>query len=566
MKYTKILFVLLLVAALLTPAMGAFAQEDSQLVIGVGTFSGRHNNPIWMTSGAQMSLYPLILPGLTWYDGEVQPVLDLAESVDINDDATVYTFTLPEVATWSDGVPITAEDVEFTVLLYLDPVIQALSPAFSKNLDGVVGAVEYKAGEADSVPGLEVVDERTIRFTLTGSDYLFLRKSILGILPKHVLGEVSVDEIDSHPYIDEPTVTSGPYNFVEYEPDQFVRLERREDYWGEPAQIDTVIFRLFEETETLYAALEAGEIDLGSVAAEEVARFEAMDGISTLSRPGIGYLVTHFNMGEELIGATDEINCAALKEEGKVEYAPHPPLDDMRVRQALAYAVDVEEIIDVIAAGQGTPIYSSIFGPSWLDNSGLNDYAHDPDMALELMAEAGWTPNENGQLVDADGNKMRDLIYVAQPGQPSFDLGILLQDYFGAIGVGLEVRLTTSSSFIPTVLAEEWDLARNAGGAFGSDPDVSVNYYSTCAGWAGALGFTSPAFDEAMNAGSSTNDLEERAAAYNTASKILNTELPSLFFMTANVNFAHADKLQGFAGAASADYMTWNLREWTIAE
>ncbi|MBN1287582.1 MAG: peptide ABC transporter substrate-binding protein [Anaerolineae bacterium] len=565
MKHMKIILALLLVVVLV-PAMGAFAQEGSQITIGVGGITGRHYNPIWMTSGAQMASFPLILPGLTWFDGEVQPVLDLAESVDINDDATVYTFTLPAAATWSDGEPLTAEDVEFTVLLYLNPIIQATSPAFSKNLDGVVGATEFKAGETDTVPGVEVVDAQTIRFTLTGSDYLFLRKSFLGILPKHVLGDVPVEEIDTHEYLDAPTVTSGPYNFVEYEPDQYMRFERRADYWGEPAQIDTVIFRIFEESETLYAALEAGEVDIASIAAEEVERFEAMDGISTMSNPGVGYLVTHFNMGEALIGAGEEVDCAALKAEGKVAYEPHPPLDDMRVRQALAYTVDMPEVIDVIASGQGTPIYSSIFGPSWLDNSGLNDYAYNPDKAIELLGEAGWTLNDSGRMADAEGTPMRDLIYVAQPGQQSFDLGLLLQDYFGAVGVGLEIRLTTSSSFIPVVLAEEWDLARNAGGDFGSDPSVSVNYYTTCAGWAGALGFTSPDFDEAMTAGSATNDLAERAAIYNTASGILNTELPSLYFMTANVNYAYSDKVQGFVGANNANYMTWNFGEWTIAE
>ena len=566
MKNRNALSVILLMAMLLTSVAAASAQEGSQIVIGVGGITGRHFNPIWMTSGAQMASLPLILPGLTWFDAEVQPVLDLAESVDINEDATVYTFTLPADATWSDGEPLTAADVEFTVLLFLSPETQATTPAFSRNLDGIVGAPAFKAGEADTVEGLEVVDDHTIRFTLSSSDFLFLRKSFQGILPKHILGDVPVEEIDLHPYMDAPTVTSGPYNFVAYEPDQFIRFERRSDYWGEPGQIDTVIFRLIEEAQTLYAALEAGEVDVAAIAAEEVERFEMMEGMNTVSMPGIGYLVAHFNAGEALIGASEEITCEQLKADGKVAYEPHPPLDNVLVRRALAYAVDVQEIIDVIYAGQGTPIYTSIFGPSWLDDTGLNDYAYDPDMAAALLEEAGWTTNASGRRVDAEGNLMRDLIYVAQPGQASFDLGILLQDYFGAVGVGLEIRLTTSSNFIPTVLGEEWDLARNAGGAFGSDPSVNISYYVTCTGWANALGFSSPEFDDLMTQGNATNDLSERAAIYNQASRILNEELPSLFIATANVNYAVSDRVQGFVGCSSADYMTWNFREWTVAD
>ncbi len=567
MKHVKALLALSLIAVMLMPTMGAFAQEDSQLVIGTGGITASHYNPIWMTSASQMQSFPMILPGLTWFDAEVQPVLDLAEDVEVNEDATVYTFTLPAEATWSDGEPLTANDVAFTVLLFLNPVIQATNPAFSANWDGVLGAAEYKTGEADTVEGIEVIDDQTISFTLTASDYLFLRKTYLGILPEHILGAVPVDEIDSQEYMDAPTVTSGPYNFVAYEPSQYIRFERRADYWGAPAQIDVIIFRLFEETETLYAALEAGEVDLAAIAAEEVSRFGEMDDIETLSMAGIGYLVVHFNAGEGLIGESDEVNCAALKEEGNVAYEPHSPLDNKLVRQALAYATDTEEIIAVIADGQGTPIYSPIFGPSWLDNTGLNDYAYDPEKAAELLEEAGWTTDEKGNRVDAEGNRMRDLIYVAQPGQTGFDLGILLQDYFGAVGVGLEIRLTTSSNFIPTVLGEDWDLARNAGGAFGSDPSVNINYFTSCAGWSPYIAFANPEFDAAMVAGSATNDLTERAAAYNTASRILNEELPSLYLMTANVNYAYnSAKLEGFVGCSSSDYMTWNFREWTVAE
>ncbi len=557
--YRRFVSLIIVILAVFSLAAATSAQEDT-VIIGAPTTTAFRNNPLWATSTADFYVFPLILPGLTWFDDQMNPVLALAEDVTISDDGLTYTFTLPANATWSDGEPITAADVKFTWELKSHPALLALPqpPAGRGDITLVAGVEAYSSGEVDEITGIQVIDERTVAFTLNSPNFLFLGNATLGILPRHILGEVDPAAIADHPYLEFPSVTSGPYLLTEYVRDSFWRLAAREDYWGEPAMIPNVIIRVFAELEAQLAAMEAGEIDVTAIPAVEASRFEALEGVDVVSRPGLGYYVLHFNMNEPRVveGCTAEAVAEA--------YTGRPPLDDVRVRQALSFAIDRDEIIDVIADGQGTRIFSSIFGPDWLDHSGLEPYDYDPERALELLAEAGWTLNEAGnRLVNADGEAFRQLIYVSQPGEEGFRLGILLQDYLGAIGIPVEIRLTTAANFLPTIFGEDWDLARNVGGSLGRDPSESARFYRTCAGWANALGYSNVEWDALMDAGAATTDLAERAAIYNEASRILNTELPSLFLMTQNNVWAVRDRIQGFTGSAG-NYITWNLPAWTL--
>lgn len=402
------------------------------------------------------------------------------------------------------------------------------------------------------------MDDRTVTFTLNSPNFLFMGNATLGILPQHILGDVDPAAIADHPYMEMPDITSGPYILTEYERDNFWRLTARADYHGTPATIANVIVRVFADNQAQLAAMEAGEIDLTAIPATEVDRFETLDNIRVVSRGGLGYYVLHFNQSEPRV--TEGCSAETVAE----AYTGRAPLDDVRVRQAISFAIDRDEIIDVIASGQGTRIFTSIFGPDWLDNSGLEAYDYAPQRALDLLAEAGWTLNQAGnRLVNANGDPIRQFVYVAQPSQESFDLGVLLQDYLGAIGIPVEIRLTTSSNFLPTVFAEDWDIARNVGGALGRDPSESARFYRTCAGWANALGYSNPEWDALMDAGAATTDLTQRAAIYNEASRTLNTELPSLFLMTQNNVWAVSDRIDGFAGSAGG-YITWNLTSWAL--
>ncbi|MGQ9666212.1 MAG: ABC transporter substrate-binding protein [Anaerolineae bacterium] len=534
-------------------------KQGGPVFLGTGGMTGKHFNPIWMTSNPQFLAFPLILPALTWFDDKVQPIPHLATSIDVNADATEYIFHLPENARWSDGTPLTADDVVFTYHLAIHPVVgQAV---WANNFASVKGATEYQKGEADKIEGIQAVDAHTVRFELKQPNAAFLFNTYLGILPKHILETVPPEELEKHPYVDAPTVTSGPYDFVEFVPEQYIHLKKKADYWGTPATLDEVYIKLFESTATTLAQLEAGEIDVALIPPEELERFEGLPHVEVAKVKGIGYYVTHFDFRNEAQIA--ELN--KPKDQGGKGYSitktPKPYLQDKRFRQALAYAIDTNAVIQVVAGGEATPIYSSIFGPEWAVNPNLNKYNQDLDKAKELMTAVGVTFDDKGTAL-WNGQPIT-LVYLSNTSEEARKLGEVLQQQLSKVGIRLDIKLVTSSAFLSAAINGEGDLIRNAGGRFGADPSVSSLYYTCKAGWSElVIGFCNPKFDELMNQGVATSDIKERQKIYWEASAILNEELPSLFFYTPNVFFGVNKGLKGLKPSADPGYLTWNITEW----
>jgi ABC-type transport system substrate-binding protein len=530
-------------------------KSGGPVFLGTGDMTGRHFNPIWQTSNPQYWTFPLILPALTWFDDQVQPIPHLATSIDVNEDATEYIFHLPENAVWSDGEPLTADDVYFTYHLALNPV--HINPSWSKAFSSVKGADAYRDGEAETIEGIQVVDDYTIRFELGAPNAEFLRNTFLGILPEHILGDVAPEDYDTHPYMDAPTVTSGPYEFVEYVPEQYIHLVKKTDYWGQEATLDEVYVKLFDSAATILAQLEAGELDFAEIPAEERARFETIEHVDVMSVKGIGYYVTHFDFrNEEQIATVVESGSW-----GEFTKEPKPYLQDKRFRQAMAYAVDSNAIIQVVADGQGTPIYSSIFGPDWAINPDLNTYERDLDMAKSLMEEVGVTFDEDGKAL-WDGKQI-NLVYLSNTSEEARKLGEVLQQQLGEVGIRLDIKLVTSGAFLTAAIQGEGDLVRNAGGRFGADPSTTTLYYTCAAGWASlVIGYCNSEFDELMNQGVAVSDPAQRQAIYWEASAILNDELPSLFFFTSSRFFGVNKGLRGLMPSADPGYVTWNITDW----
>lgn len=535
-------------------------KEGGPVFIGTSGMTAKHFNPIWLTSNPQFMAFPLILPALTWFDENIQPIPDLAESIDVNEDATVYTFHLPENAVWSDGEPLTANDVYFTYKLVLTPGVGAGS--WNTNFATVKGVAEYQKGEADEIEGIMVIDDQTVEFDLTAPNAVFLTKTYLGIMPEHILGGLLAEELEANSYIDNPTVTSGPYEFVEYVPDQYIKLVKKDNYWGKQVNLDEVYIKLFESNETMLAQLEAGEIDIAVLPPEEVDRFKSIDYLNVIETKGVGYYVTHIDARtKEQVDALREAGTWDVPEDIEIK----PYLQDKRFRQALAYALDVNSFIAVVADGQATPIYSPIFGPDWAVDPNLNTYDRDLDKAKALMEEVGVTFDEKGTALWE--GKPIELVFLTTSSEKKRQFGEILQQQFGEVGIRLDIKMVTSSAFIAAAVAGEGDLIQNSGGRFGADPSVSEGYYSCTAGWGTLVtGYCNPEFDQLMKDGVATSDTQTRADAYWKASEILNDELPSLFFYTDSTFTGVNSGLTGIKPSADPGYLTWNIEDWAFTQ
>ncbi|HLL51337.1 MAG TPA: ABC transporter substrate-binding protein, partial [Thermomicrobiales bacterium] len=418
--------------------------------------------PFRAAGGAETQVFDLIFSRLIRFDADYNLIPDLAERFEISPDASEFTFFLRQDVTWHDGQPFTARDVIFTYRLAM---MEEVAASQYNKLSQVRGAEAFRAGESDEIPGLQMVDDYTVKIVLEQPNIAFLigaahNNSLVWILPEHVLSDADPVALDQHPFAQNPTVGTGPFRFVEYVPDQHVQTDANPDYFLGAPKLAQVFVRLAAPA-TQLAALESGELDvmqaLSAADAERLATSEVVDVVPT---PGVGIFQT-----------------AIMNER----------ITDKRVRQAFMYGVDRQALMDVVLKGQGRLVNQSIIGPEWAQYDDLNRYEYDPERAKELLAEANW-----------DASQTLDLIW--EQGFQAIELSApVFQQQMQEIGVQVTLTPLDEAAFEQRVLEEmDFDLAWFSGGAYGLDPDVSSTYYS-CANWTPNGGNTTHYYNEELD-------------------------------------------------------------------
>lgn len=298
------------------------------------------------TGGAAAAIdevvYANVFEGLTRFQADGSIAAALAESWEISEDGLIYTFKLHPGVTFHDGTALTAEDVKFS----LDRARAEDSTNAQKALF---------AGIAD----VAVVDDTTVRVSLASPNGGFLRNLAWG--DAVIVAPESVDEAATAP------VGTGPFKFANWVQGDRVELERNDDYWGDPVALEKATFKFISDPTAAFAAMMAGDIDAfpGYPAPETLVQFEADPRFKLM------------------IGSTE--GETILSTNNKAE-----ALSDVRVRQALAHAINRQEIVDGAMFGYGTPIgtHFAPHHPDYVDLTGMS--SHDPDKARALLAEAGY--------------------------------------------------------------------------------------------------------------------------------------------------------------------------------
>lgn len=330
-------------------------------------------NPLQAVQGCQQQLFSCVLPSLVDMNPEkTEYVPNLAESWEISDDVTEYTFHIRPNANWHDGTPVTAADVEWTFMMGLNP---ATKSRWVSALQVIKGGKAYSDGAATTVEGIQVIDDKTIKFVLDAPNILFFEqvRESRSILPKHILGEVAPADLEAQLSPSSSPVGSGPFKFVQYVTDQFLEVEANEDYWGGRPKLDKIIFRIINAPDTAQIALERAEVDWNS-----------WGGISATPEVIESFL------------ANPDFNVVATKGTVASSYAfnlRQPHWADKRVRQAWFYALDRAKLIQTFAGGNGS-IYDTALIHSWIATDDMTHYSYDPEKAKQLLADAGWDSNQ----------------------------------------------------------------------------------------------------------------------------------------------------------------------------
>jgi len=508
----------------------AVAQEEGVLQLGRELEFNPTFLPFQTSTGTQTQVFDLIFSRLLKVDADLNLVPDLAESFEVSDDATTYTFTLREGVTWHDGEPLTIDDIIFTYRLALTKETGA---GQAGKLRQIKGAAAFYDGESTEIEGLARVDDTTLRITLELPNIAFLvgtagSNSLVWILPEHILGEVPPAELAQHPAVQAPVVGSGAYQFVEYAADQYVSFKANPNYHLGAPQIEQVFLRLAEPA-TQLAQLESGELHLISrMAAREADRLKTSESIDIISTPGVGVFQTAVN---------------------------NERVTDKRVRQAMMYGTDRQALLDTVLLGEGELVYSTVIGPEWAVYDDLNTYAYDPDKAKALLAEANWDPEQTLQLTWSRGTQTIELA------APVF-LQLLVE-----IGIKIELFPQETAAYVKAVVEEpDFDMAWFGGGSYRLDPDVSSTYY-LCSNFTPNGGNTTHYCNEELDAllieGRGTVDTDARAAIYHDVALMLNEDVPTLFWWSDNQIFGASKRLKGLKPGPN-QYIWWNIQEWTL--
>ena len=365
-------------------------------------------------------------------DGNSKIVPSLAENWDISDDGLEYTFHLRQGVKFHNGNDFTAEDVAYTFHRMLT-VEGGVNTEF---IDQIKGADELLAGETDTLEGVEVVDDYTIKVTLKEPFAGFLASiSSPGVsIYDSEATEAAGDQFGMDPAV---TVGTGPFEFSSWSFNNQLVLTRNEDYWKGASKLPGVVIKIIPDTETQSMMFESGELDILDLdyAADSVDRFTETypDQIVQGPRVGIVYFTMNFN-----------------KE----------PFQDVRVRKAVQMSIDRQAILDALYGGRGQ-VEQGIFPHGLIGfNSDQEEIKYDPEAAKALLAEAGY----------ADGFDME----IAADSSASDTMTMALEivsDQLAEVGIRAETKNYDESTWLETRKSGELGSFMSTWSADYNDPD-----------------------------------------------------------------------------------------------
>jgi peptide/nickel transport system substrate-binding protein len=426
------------------------------------------------------NVFSLIYEGLITENGltgEIEPAL--AESWEISPDNLKIVFTLRPNLKWSDGEPLTVEDVVFTYQeIYLNDAI----PTDIRDV--------LKVGKSLSLPQVSKVDERRVAFSIPEPFAPFLRTAGgLSILPAHALRQFvkTLDAKGKPQFISawgvntDPSkiIVNGPYQLERYETNQRVVFRRNPYYWRYqiPGQakgnIERIIWKIVESSDTSLLQFRSGGLDSVSVRPSNFSLLKREEQSKNFTiyegGPDFGTTFIFFNL-----------NRGRRNNKPLVNPIKSRWFNNVKFRQAVAYAIDRQRILINNYQGlgllQNSPI--SVQSPYYLSpEAGLKVYNHDPQKAKQLLKSAGFTYNNEGQLLDADGNRVRFTL-MAPTGPTGSTLGAQIKQDLAKIGMQVDYTPIAFNTLVDKLDDSlDWDCAL-MGLTGGIEPNSGANVWS----------------------------------------------------------------------------------------
>lgn len=553
------------------------AAQVPQVVISVLSDPKTFNYPL---SQESPNIFGYTYEGLITENGRGLLEPALAESWEISEDSKKIVFTLRKGLKWSDGKPLTADDVIFSYNeIYLNEAI----PTDARDV--------LRIGESRALPTVRKIDDLRIEFTTPEPFAPFLRVTGLPILPAHVLREsVQTKDSEGKPKflsmwgIDTPPsqiIVNGPYVLDNYATSQRVIFKRNPYYWRKDAEgnsqpyIERVIWQIVESTDTSLIQFRSGGLDAVGVSPEyfSLLKKEENRGDFTIYNggPASGTTFLSFNLNK------GSKNGKLLVDPIKSSWFRNKPF-----RQAVAYAIDRQTMINNTFRGLGEMQHSpvSVQSPYYLSPSeGLKVYDYNPQKAKELLLEAGFKYNERGELLDEKGNRVRFTLITNAGNKTREAMGAQIKQDLSKIGIQVDFTPIAWSAFTDKLSNTlDWE-AHLLGFTGGVEPNDGANIWNSSGGLhsfnqgpqAGSpvqnweVSEWEKEIDRLMVEGAQELDDAKRKEIYAKFQNIVQEELPLIYLVNPLSMGAVRNKIQGVDYSALGGAF-WNLYELKVTE
>lgn len=473
------------------PAQGGALTEG---VVG----SPRFVNPLLALSDADRDLVELTFAGLMSVDKEGALIPELAKGYTLSEDGREYTFVIRDDAFFHDGEPVTAEDVAFTVSKVQDPLIK--SPKLANWL-GVQ---------------TQVIDTKTISFTLNEPYAPFLENAMLGVLPKHIWKDVPSEEFPFSQFVVEP-VGAGPYRVVGVERDSSgilkeYRLRSFSDYVLGTPYINNITLKFYGNESSLQKALSRSEVQSA-----------------------------HSLIPENISGDEKVLRGAYLRVFGVfLNQNENEVLADIVVRKALSTSLDRQAIVDEVLAGYGTPLTSPLPGAT------ATSFADPVAEAVDVLERNGWEFDLENRIWNNDGSTIRITLRTSNVPELAQTAQIVKRS-FEAIGVPTSLELYDSGELSQGIIRPRNYQGLLFGMVLGRVPDLYAFWHSSQRNDPGlnvAL-YANVSVDDALEKLRETHDEEEREALLATFVEEVEADIPAVFTHAPEMTYIIPQNLHG---------------------
>lgn len=514
-----------------TEGAGPATAAEGEKIINVGvtdSLGGVNPFAIDQTEINKYAIDLMFLP-LMELDKDLNFQAMLADSITTEDNIN-FVVHVDDAATWSDGTPVTADDVAYSVLRLASPIVNntTLMLYAFEGTDDATGFVEEGA---TSMSGVQVLDDKTVQFTskypmaLTTFQNTYAR--YIHVMPKHVIEQFAEDELTTAEWFNKPDVISGPFFLTDYDNDHYISYTANKDYWKGAPKIDKLNIKIVDGSQ-IYSGLQSGEIDITqhtmtAIPQEDYESIEALENVSVV-------------YGSPVTNQSAFIQTANIP--------------DARVRQALVYAIDRQQLVDQLLKGHGEVVDGFLSSASPFYDDSITPIEYNPEKAKELLEEAGW-----------DGSQ--PLRFYVNSGDNTFVNGVqVMVAQWAAVGINVEVTTVDLATLMSVAGTTDYDIMAVQYTYAPVDPYPDVTWL--LGGEGSWTGYSNDEVNTALAGTQETSDVAEIKDLYSIVDKKMQEDVAMFSVYIISAQGAVNNRV---TGAQPSVYGFFNdVQNWDVTE